>query len=181
MEYTKLPSFTAWWDDVADDYGAGNHQFPVTRLLMPAKYPNWTFVTEHFRYSVRLPEAFANSLKAYSDSIERLLQSGDNVEEQIELIALVVWVQHGKPQLHALREPFKKLTQMQLSTGLWAYPIAHSNYYDLQVVRSTSDSFTPLCVYTEQFSQAFKLTEQSVAVSSEPLTRTRKTPKRSPK
>lgn len=181
MEYTKLPSFTAWWDDVCDDYGSNSHQFPVTRILMPAKYPNWTFVTNDFRYSIRLPEAFGNSMMSYSTHVERLLQSGEDIEEQIELVAICVWVQRGKPQLHALREPLRKLTQVQLDTGYWAYPVNRGAFYDLETVRSTSDSFTPSSVFTDQFSAAFNLTEQSVAVSPVTPTKTRKASRTSPK
>lgn len=120
-------------------------------------------------------------MMSYSAHIERLLQSGEGVEEQLELIAMSIWVQRGKPQLHALREPFRKLTQMQLDTGNWAYPVNKGAFYDLETVRSTSDSFTPLSVFTDQFSAAFNLTEQSVAVSPVTPTKARKASKTSPK
>lgn len=180
-EYTKLPSFTSWMDDYAERYAIGSHRFYVDRILLPNKYPNYTFCTEQFRYSVKLPEIFGQSLKSYSESAQKAITAPSASNADVELMSLSVWVYNGKPKLDVLTKMRSQLEQDMFKPNVWAIPVFKESYYDMTYLRSYSDSFTPSDEYTDIFAVTFGMRERSEAVSSEAPTSVRKARKTSPK
>lgn len=149
MEYVKLPSYTEWALDNEELFTEETEMyFPVERILKPSKYPSWTFVTELFRYSVRLPEEFAESIKRYSRR-----KRGDSSAD-CELLRLGVSIFDKKAQLTALARTNDALTKEQIASGEWGIVIDCGSWYAIDYGRE-KEAYVNSSPFDETFSSVF--------------------------
>lgn len=64
---TKLPTWKQYYALHPELRDVEEHHFQVRRILYPARYPSWGFVTDEFRLSVEMPAEFRAALTLHSN------------------------------------------------------------------------------------------------------------------
>lgn len=107
MAKQRTPSFKEWEEAnyMEPDWESSAHQ--VIRIFPPDKYPTWTFCTEAFRLTLRLPEGFEQGLRSYTE-----LKSENGWP--LKAVMVMIRVYRGKAELHADAKDVGALTKEEL-------------------------------------------------------------------